>query len=87
MIAFQLFKVGLPIMALYEDEQSTTRKFTFLMICYGYVPTTTGKEIVPTDCTFIPPKPTGGSSLDGADLVLTSSAEELDNTKCLPSFH
>ena len=30
------------------------------MICCGYAPTTTCNVIVPTGCTFIPPKPTSG---------------------------
>ena len=80
MTVFQLFKAGLPIMALYEDEKSTTRKFTFLVICYGYAPTTTSKEIVPIVPSFHQ-NLLRGSSLDGADLVLTSSAEKLDNTR------
>ena len=48
------------MIALYDDEQSTTRKFTSLVICYGYAPATTGNVMVPTGCTFIPPNPTKG---------------------------
>ena len=46
------------MMALYDDEQSTTRKFTSLVICYGYAPTTMGNVMVLMGCTFILPNPT-----------------------------
>ena len=48
------------MIALYDDEQSMTRKFTSLVIYCGYAPTTTGNVMVPTGCTFIPPNPTKG---------------------------
>ena len=48
------------MMELYDDEQSTTRKFTSLVICCGYTPTTTGNVMVLTGCTFIPQNPTKG---------------------------
>ena len=45
------------MMALYDDEQSTTRKLTSLVICCGYTPTTTGNVMA---TTFILPNPTKG---------------------------
>ena len=48
------------MIALYDDEQSMTTKFTSLIICCGYAPTTTGNIMVPTGCIFIPPNPTKG---------------------------
>ena len=58
--AFQLFKVGLPSIALSEDKQSTTKKFTSLATCCGCTPTTTANMTVPTGCIFIQLKPTKG---------------------------
>ena len=48
------------MIAFYEDEQSTTKKFTSLVIYCGYAPTTTSNVMIPTICTFIPPNPTKG---------------------------
>ena len=48
------------MIVLYDDEQSMTRKFTSLVICCEYAPTTTDNVMVPTGCTFIPLKPTKG---------------------------
>ena len=48
------------MMVLYDDKQSTTRKFNSLVIRHGYAPTTTGNVMVPTGCIFIPPNPTKG---------------------------
>ena len=55
-----MFKVGLPMIALCDDEQLTKRKFTSLVIYCGYASTTIGNVMVPTGCTFIPPNPTKG---------------------------
>ena len=48
------------MIALYDDEQSTTRKFTSLVVYCGYAPTTTSNVMVPTSCTFILLNPTNG---------------------------
>ena len=48
------------MIALYDDEQSTTGNFTSLVIYCGYAPTTTGNVMVLTGCTFILPNPTKG---------------------------
>ena len=48
------------MMALYKDKQSTTRKFTYLVIWRGYAPTSTGNVMVPMGCTFIPINPNKG---------------------------
>ena len=60
MLLPSMFKVGLPMMVLYDDKQSTTRKFNSLVIRHGYAPTTTSNVMVPTGCIFIPPNPTKG---------------------------
>ena len=59
--AFQEFSVGRPIIPLYADEQSTTKKVTFLVIYCGQSPTVTESVIAPNGSILVPPKPTNAA--------------------------
>ena len=74
--AFQLFKVGFPMIMLYDDKQFTTRKFTSLVIYCGYAPTTTDNIMVLTGCTLSLKILLRVNSLDEVDLVQASFARK-----------
>ena len=75
------------MIALYDDEQSMTRKFTSLVIYCGYAPTTTDNIMVLTGCTLSLKILLRVNSLDEVDLVQASFVGRLGNIKCLPNFH
>jgi hypothetical protein len=55
--------VGRPMMALYAEGQSTTRKSTILDTCFGYVSIMMGRMTIPTGQILSPVNPKSGASM------------------------
>ena len=55
-----------------------------MAICCGYAPTTTSRVVVPTGCTFIPPRV---KLLDEVDLIQALSTGKRGNIGYLLNSH
>ena len=75
------------MMSLYDDEQSTTRKFTSLVICYGYAPTTTGNVMVLQAVLSSLQTLLRVNSVDKVDLIQASSVVKQGNIRFPSNSH